>query len=144
MSYAQHPHHSRSTVRFTALRVTPQALSSALIVASFAALLAALSLGSYPISLAQLIDVFVSPTPGAVHDIVWSLRAPRAFAAYACGALLALAGVLLQVLLRNALADPYVLGVSGGASLGALLAMTLGAGAAVMQARHSPERWARS
>lgn len=109
------------------------ALSAALVVTSFASLLAALSLGSYPISLAELIDTVVSPAPGPVHDIVWNLRAPRAFAAYACGALLALAGVLLQVLLRNALADPYVLGVSGGASLGALLAMTLGAGAGVMQ-----------
>jgi iron complex transport system permease protein len=109
------------------------ALFTTLILTSFAALLAALALGSYPISAAELIDTLVSPAPGPVHDIVWSLRAPRAFAAYACGAQLALAGVLLQVLLRNALADPYVLGVSGGASLGALLAMTLGAGAAVMQ-----------
>jgi iron complex transport system permease protein len=72
------------------------------------------------------------PTAGVVHDVVWNLRAPRAFAAFACGGLLALAGTLLQVLLRNALADPYVLGVSGGASLGALLALSLGAGAAAM------------
>ncbi|HET7160246.1 MAG TPA: iron ABC transporter permease, partial [Burkholderiales bacterium] len=74
-----------------------------------------------------------SPSSGVEHDIVWNLRAPRALAAYACGGLLALAGVLLQLLLRNALADPYVLGISGGASLGALLALTVGASAAVMQ-----------
>ena len=49
-------------------------------------------------------------------------------AAFACGGLLALAGVLLQVLLRNPLADPYILGVSGGAAVGALLAMLLGWG----------------
>ena len=60
------------------------------------------------------------------------LRAPRALAAFACGGLLALAGTLLQVLLRNALGDPYVLGVSGGASLGALLALAAGTGAMAM------------
>jgi iron complex transport system permease protein len=67
-------------------------------------------------------------------EIVWELRGPRALAAFACGGLLALAGTLLQVLLRNALADPYVLGVSGGASLGALLALGAGAGAVAMNA----------
>jgi iron complex transport system permease protein len=77
-----------------------------------------------------VLDSVVYPMPGIVHDVIWNLRAPRAFAAYACGALLALAGALLQVLLRNALADPYVLGVSGGASLGALLAIAAGASAA--------------
>ena len=54
------------------------------------------------------------------------LRAPRVFAAFACGGLLALAGTLLQVLLRNPLADPYILGISGGAAVGALAALTLG------------------
>ena len=62
------------------------------------------------------------------HQIVWQFRLPRVLAAFACGGLLALAGVLLQVLLRNPLADPYILGVSGGAAVGALLAMLLGWG----------------
>jgi iron complex transport system permease protein len=100
--------------------------------ASALSVLAALSFGSFPIGFTNIVDSVVFPTPGVVHDIIWNLRAPRAFAAFACGALLALAGALLQVLLRNALADPYVLGVSGGASLGALLALTAGAGAAAM------------
>ena len=56
---------------------------------------------------------------------------PRVFAGFVCGGLLALAGVLLQVLLRNPLADPYILGVSGGAGVGALGAMLLGWGTAV-------------
>ena len=56
-------------------------------------------------------------------DIVRGLRAPRAAAGFACGALLSLAGALLQVLLRNPLAEPYVLGVSGGAAAGAALAL---------------------
>jgi iron complex transport system permease protein len=54
------------------------------------------------------------------------VRLPRALAGFACGGLLALAGALMQVLLRNPLADPYVLGISGGAGVGALSAMLLG------------------
>ena len=63
-------------------------------------------------------------------EVVRSLRLPRALAGFACGGLLALAGALLQVLLRNPLADPYVLGISGGAGVGAILAMSLGLGVA--------------
>ncbi|WP_175102973.1 FecCD family ABC transporter permease [Pararobbsia alpina] len=59
------------------------------------------------------------------RQIVFSLRLPRALAGFACGALLSLAGALLQVLLRNPLADPYVLGVSGGAAVFALPAMLM-------------------
>ena len=109
-------------------------LYGALTVLAVAALLAALASGSFPIAFTSILDSVFFPAPGLVHDIVWNLRAPRAFAAFACGALLALAGTLLQVLLRNALADPYVLGVSAGASLGALLAITTGAGAMMMNA----------
>jgi iron complex transport system permease protein len=61
-------------------------------------------------------------------EVVRQLRLPRALAAFACGGLLALAGALMQVLLRNPLADPYVLGISGGAAVGALAAMLLGIG----------------
>ena len=56
------------------------------------------------------------------------MRLPRAIAAFAVGSLLALAGVLLQALFRNPLADPLVLGVSGGAAVGALVGMLAGAG----------------
>ena len=59
-------------------------------------------------------------------EIVLQLRLPRAIAAFACGGLLALAGALMQVLLRNPLADPYVLGISGGAGVGAMFALMLG------------------
>ena len=100
--------------------------------ASAASLLAGLAFGSLPLGIVQVLDSILFPSPGVAHDVIWNLRAPRAFAAFACGGLLALAGTLLQVLLRNALADPYVLGVSGGASLGALLALSLGAGVAAM------------
>jgi iron complex transport system permease protein len=61
--------------------------------------------------------------------VVGKLRLPRALAGFAAGGLLALAGALMQVLLRNPLADPYVLGLSGGAAVGALGAMLAGLGA---------------
>ncbi|MFO8156080.1 MAG: iron chelate uptake ABC transporter family permease subunit, partial [Thiohalospira sp.] len=65
----------------------------------------------------------------ALHQtLVLELRLPRALAAFATGGLLAVAGALMQVLLRNPLADPYVLGLSGGAAVGALLAMLAGLG----------------
>ncbi len=64
----------------------------------------------------------------ASGEIVWSIRVPRVLAGFGAGAALALSGALMQLLTRNALADPYVLGVAGGASVGALGAM-LAAGA---------------
>lgn len=59
----------------------------------------------------------------AGNDVFWMLRVPRALAAFAVGGLLAVAGALMQILLRNPLADPYVLGLSGGSAAGALSAM---------------------
>ena len=63
-----------------------------------------------------------------VRQVILELRLPRALNAFSTGGLLALAGVLMQVLLRNPLADPYVLGISGGAGVAALGAMLLGLG----------------
>jgi len=110
----------------------PAATALALILLAAASLAGGLLFGTFPITPLQVIDSILWPVPGVVHDVIWNLRAPRVFAAFACGGLLALAGALLQVLLRNPLADPYILGVSSGASLGALLALTAGAGAAAM------------
>ena len=109
-------------------------LAAALGVSSVASLATALTFGSLPLGFTAVFDSIAFPAPGIVHDVIWNLRAPRAFAAFACGALLALAGALLQVLLRNALADPYVLGVSGGASLGALIAIATSASLAAANA----------
>jgi iron complex transport system permease protein len=93
-----------------------------------------LALGSFAFALCAgsvaipLPDVWASlwggVGPGA--DIVRGLRAPRALSGFAVGAALALSGALLQALLRNPLADPYVLGISGGAAVAALLALALG------------------
>ncbi|NEZ04429.1 iron ABC transporter permease [Wenzhouxiangella sp. XN201] len=63
---------------------------------------------------------------GAMQRVVLELRLPRAIAALVTGAMLAQAGCLMQVLLRNPLADPYVLGLSGGAAAFALIGMSLG------------------
>jgi iron complex transport system permease protein len=62
-------------------------------------------------------------TPSLAHDILVRLRIPHALAAFVTGGLLALAGALMQVLVRNPLADPYILGISGGAGLATLLLM---------------------
>lgn len=60
------------------------------------------------------------------RQILTELRGPRVAAAFACGGLLALAGVLMQTLFRNPLAEPYLIGASGGAGLAALLGMAAG------------------
>lgn len=74
----------------------------------------------------------VDPEISARQDaIVWELRAPRAIGAMLVGATLAAAGAALQAIVRNTLADPFLLGVSSGASLGAASVITLGVGSAI-------------
>lgn len=98
---------------------------------SLASIVVALAAGSFAVPFADVLSV-LDGADNASRSIVLDLRLPRALAGFACGGLLALAGALMQVLLRNPLADPYVLGISGGAGVGALLAMLLGlAGLAV-------------
>ena len=97
-----------------------------LIILSMLSFILAFSVGSYQLSIVQLSDAFLSSEHSIAHTLVWELRAPRAYVAFITGAMLSLAGVLMQVLLRNPLADPYILGVSGGASVAALSAMFLG------------------
>lgn len=98
-----------------------------------AALLAAsLASGSLPLAPAEMVHALMSGEPSLARDVLLGLRLPRALAALAVGGLLALAGALLQVLLRNPLADPYVLGISGGASVTALLAIMAGLPAAAV------------
>jgi iron complex transport system permease protein len=85
----------------------------------------AMASGSVALGWAQWQDA-ISGAPGLAYDVLWHLRLPRALSAFAVGGLLAVAGTLMQVLLRNPLADPYVLGISGGAAVGALTAILLG------------------
>src|SRR3972149_12068654 len=88
----------------------------------------ALALGSVPLDAGGLWQALFGTGSGLGADIVMRLRLPRGTAAFATGALLAIAGALMQVLLRNPLADPYVLGISGGAAVGALAVLWLGWG----------------
>jgi iron complex transport system permease protein len=67
--------------------------------------------------------------PPIEQSVVWDLRLSRAFIAALAGAGLAICGAVLQALLRNALAEPFVLGVSAGASTGAVAVIVLGVGA---------------
>ncbi|HRC60894.1 MAG TPA: iron ABC transporter permease, partial [Candidatus Propionivibrio aalborgensis] len=90
----------------------------------------ALMVGSIRVSPGEVWTSLVNAGGGIAGDVVRSLRLPRALAGFACGGLLALAGALLQVLLRNPLADPYILGISGGAGVGAMLAILFGLSAA--------------
>jgi iron complex transport system permease protein len=89
------------------------------------ALLLALTQGSVTIGWNELVAALGGKATTA-STVILELRLPRALNAFAVGALLALSGSLLQVLLRNPLADPYILGVSGGASVAALAAMLVG------------------
>jgi iron complex transport system permease protein len=90
--------------------------------AAVVALLASVVLGPAAVPLRELFR----------SDIVWNLRAPRALLAFLVGGSLGVAGAALQALVRNPLADPYLLGLSGGAGLGAVLAIAL----------HIPGPWA--
>ncbi|MGB0126038.1 MAG: iron ABC transporter permease [Rhodocyclaceae bacterium] len=85
-----------------------------------------LAAGSIAIEPGDLLRALIGGDAGLAGEVVLTLRLPRALAGLACGGLLALAGALMQILLRNPLADPYVLGVSGGASVGALTALLFG------------------
>lgn len=86
----------------------------------------ALSLGSANIDWFQVFKTFRTGQQSFDYTVVMELRLPRAVSAFVVGGMLALAGVLMQVLLRNPLADPYVLGISGGAAVGALIGILLG------------------
>ncbi len=105
---------------------------SLLAVLAAASLLLALAAGSFRVGTADIVEALLGAHGDIAHEVVRDLRLPRALAAFGCGALLALAGALMQVLLRNPLADPYVLGISGGASVGALSGMLFGFGLAVV------------
>ncbi len=99
----------------------------------------ALGIGPVRVPVADVFDVvarrlrLATPEVSLLHDqIVWQLRMPRVLGAAAVGAGLAICGVVLQSLTRNDLADPYLLGISSGASVGAVTVIVLGVGFAGM------------
>ena len=101
-------------------------------------ILAAITFGNADLSLKDVYSVIAyklfhikslsAYAEGAVHDVVWMIRLPRVLLALAVGMALSVCGVVMQAIVQNPLADPYVLGISSGASLGATLAIMLGIG----------------
>lgn len=91
--------------------------------------LLSLRVGAYAISFQDMLILFIDGG-GAEHatmrSVLFDIRIPRILTALFVGGGLAVAGVVFQVLLRNVLADPYILGVSGGAAVGALVAIATG------------------
>jgi iron complex transport system permease protein len=118
----------------TVLRRIPAPLwAGVLVLATIASIVLAVTVGPADItardvwaSVLHHLGVGESPLTVLRDGIVWQLRMPRVLTAAAVGAGLAMAGAVMQALTRNALADPYLLGLSSGASLGAVSVLLLG------------------
>lgn len=82
----------------------------------------------YSIILYKIFNIGELSTSSAKMDVVWLIRMPRVILAIGVGAGLSVVGIVMQAIVKNPLADPYVLGISSGASLGATLAILLGIG----------------
>jgi iron complex transport system permease protein len=94
---------------------------------TLAAMLVSVTLGAVALPVAEILQAVRGAGDATTVAIVQQLRLPRAAVAALVGAALASSGATFQALLRNPLAEPYILGVSGGAAVGAVLAITLGA-----------------
>lgn len=101
-----------------------------------AAVLAGTCIGETPIPVSTVLQTLANKILGSAYvldpidmGIIWNYRLPRAIIAACCGSGLAISGMVLQSLLRNALADPYLLGISAGASTGAVAVTVAGLGA---------------
>lgn len=128
----------RGIQRFFAGKLTFAGVMVLLLAVLLVSILLAVQTGSTQISWGDILNVvkfrlFGAGDPevygkGAVPDIVWYIRLPRLMLAVAVGSALAVCGVIMQAIVKNPLADPYVLGISSGASLGATVAILLGVG----------------
>ena len=113
-------------------RLNPKIVAVALTIALIIVVINALSTGAYTISFSELLKVLFqgpatnSGTDSVSHAIFWNVRLPRVILAIVVGASLAVAGVVMQGVFRNPLAEPATVGVSGGAAVGAVIAITLG------------------
>jgi iron complex transport system permease protein len=94
---------------------------------SVASIVFSLLSGSVNITAIELAQSIFTSESSLNSQVLQEIRAPRTMAAFVTGGLLALSGAIMQVLLRNPLADPYILGISGGAAVGALSAILIGA-----------------
>jgi iron complex transport system permease protein len=106
-------------------RLTSVSLALALLLA--AAVCLGLAAGSTGFRLGEVFRSMVGGSDGGLSaDIIWRLRFPRVVLAALLGAALSLGGMVFQALLRNPLADPYILGISGGSAIGAIIGILLG------------------
>ena len=110
-------------------------VSFVLLIILFLSIGFSVTMGSVDISIREVYEIIFNkifnlniPVDSAVNDVVWLIRLPRIILAIAVGVGLAVVGIVMQAIVKNPLADPYILGVSSGASLGATLAVMLGVG----------------
>jgi iron complex transport system permease protein len=89
-------------------------------------ILVSLSMGDSLIHFNPLFRMITHHENSIWQTIIWDIRLPRTLSAFVTGGLLALSGTLMQVLLRNPLADPYILGISGGGAVVTLILIVLG------------------
>ncbi len=99
----------------------------------FMSIMIAVTIGSTSISITEVYNVLINEikshiSQGMIRDIIIYIRLPRLILAVAVGMGLAVSGVVMQAIVKNPIADPYILGVSSGASLGATIAIMLGIG----------------
>ena len=109
--------------------LTPARLAFTLVLLALLLLLAGIigvAFGPSALAPSEVWAALQGGSSDAARDIVWRVRVPRVGLAALVGASLATAGVLFQALLRNPLADPFILGVSGGAALGGIAVLSLG------------------
>ncbi|MFC1859385.1 FecCD family ABC transporter permease [Thermodesulfobacteriota bacterium] len=92
------------------------------------AIILGLSLGSTESSLNEIFQAILgkSPEGSMLTAIIWRIRFPRVLLAALVGATLSLGGLVFQALLRNPLAEPYILGISGGSAIGAIIGILMG------------------
>lgn len=112
-------------------RVPPAAVLAGLLLALLASVVVAIGLGPVSIPPGRVLDAVTAHLTGGVSGIdraedfiVWELRTPRVLLGVVVGAGLAVAGLLVQAMVRNPIGDPYILGLSSGASVGAVLVIT--------------------
>ena len=113
-------------------RLNPKIVAVVLTIGLIIVVINALTTGAYTIPFSELLKVLFqgpatnSGTDSVSHAIFWNVRLPRVILAIVVGASLAVAGVVMQGVFRNPLAEPATVGVSGGAAVGAVIAITLG------------------
>jgi iron complex transport system permease protein len=122
------PYEFNQRTTFTMPRLRPAVLIPFLALLALLCMAAALLMGSVEFDFGEIIAALLGKGEPLTRTVILELRLPRALAAFTTGGLLALAGCLMQVLLRNPLADPYILGISSGAAVCALAVMALGLG----------------